>query len=173
MVASPKHDNILGLSCSLGAAEHAFADHKIAEARDIVDIHPHDRAIFRAPRRMQDSGGAGTNFDTIAIALSVLVGAVGYMVQAWSTRRADRSAADRALELQHSELTRQREHEQMVAQIGRTERWLDECCRPVGLGLSSLITTRYCYVAHTAFEMETSHPEAVAAMLSFSAGSNR
>jgi hypothetical protein len=35
---------------------------------------------------------------------------------------ANRSAADRALELQHSELTRQREHEQMVAQIGRTER---------------------------------------------------
>jgi hypothetical protein len=87
LVASPKHDNILGLSCSLGAAEHAFADHKIAEARDIVDIHPHDRAIFRAPRRMQDSGGAGTNFDTIAIALSVLgvlVGAAGYMVQAWT-----------------------------------------------------------------------------------------
>jgi hypothetical protein len=117
---------------------------------------------------LQECGGGGTNFDTIAIALSVLVGAAGYMVQAWSTRKAERSAADRALELQHSELTRQREHEQMVAQIGRTERWLDECCRPVLLGLGSLLHARYCYVAHTVFEMEASHPEAVAEMLAFS-----
>ena len=60
------------------------------------DAHPWDRTtVYSAPRRMQDSGGGGTNFDTIAIALSVLVGAIGYMVQAWSTRRAERSAADR------------------------------------------------------------------------------
>jgi hypothetical protein len=117
---------------------------------------------------MQDSGGGGTNFDTIAIALSVLVGAVGYMVQAWSTRKAERSAADRALELQHSELTRQREHEQMVAQIGRTERWLDECCRPVDLGIESLMHSRLCYGARTVSEMEASHPEVVAEMLAFS-----
>jgi hypothetical protein len=146
--------------------EHAFADNNIADAGD---IRPHDREFFRAPRRMQDSGGEGTNFDTLAIALSVLVGAAGSMVQAWSTRRAERSAADRALDLQHSELTRQREHEQMVAQIGRTERWLDECCRPVDLGIESLTHARYCYVAHTVFEMEASHPEVVAEMLALSA----
>jgi hypothetical protein len=137
---------------------------------DAGDEHPHDRTtVYSAPRRMQDSGGGGTNFDTIAIALSVLVGAAGYMVQAWSTRRAERSAADRALELQHSELTRQREHEQMVSQIERTERWLDQCCRPVVFGLHSLVATRMSYVADTVFEMETSHPETVAEMLVFSA----
>jgi hypothetical protein len=135
-------------------AEHAGDAHL---ARD-------RKTVYSAPRRMQTS-----NFDTIAIALTVLVGVTGDMVQAWSTRRAERSAADRALELQHSELTRQREYEQMVAQIGRTERWLDQCCRPVDLSLYSLMHTRYCYVADTVFEMEASHPEAVAEMLAFSA----
>ena len=59
----------------------------------------------------------------------------------------------------------------MVAQIGRTERWLDECCRPVELGVYSLLHVRLCYVAHTVFDnlMETSHPEAVAEMLAFTA----
>jgi hypothetical protein len=90
------------------------------------------------------------------------------MVQAWSTRRSDRSAAERALELQHSELTRQREHEQMLSQSERTERWLDQCCRPVDLGLASLINPRSDYVAHTVFELEASHPQAVAEMLAFS-----
>jgi hypothetical protein len=51
---------------------------------------PHNRIIVSASRRIQDSGEGGTNVETIAIALSVLVGAIGYMVQAWSTRRADR-----------------------------------------------------------------------------------
>jgi hypothetical protein len=60
---------------------------------------PHDRTIVSTSRRIQNSGGEGTNFDTFAIALSMLVGAAGYMVQAWSTRRAERSVADRALDL--------------------------------------------------------------------------
>ena len=73
------------------------------------------------------------------------------------------------MELQHSELTRQREHGQMVAQIERTERWLDQCCRPVGHGLATLQYLRHSYVQDVVLEMEASHPEAVAAMLSFSA----
>jgi hypothetical protein len=116
---------------------------------------------------LQDNGSSGTSYDTIAIVFSVLVGAVGYMVQAWSTRRADRSAAERAVELQHSELTRQREHGQMVAQIERTERWLDQCCRPVLHGLATRAWARPSYVQDAVFEMETSHPEVVVAMLSF------
>ena len=44
-------------------------------------------------RRLQDTGSSGTPYATIAIVLSVLIDAVGYMVQAWSTRRADRSVA--------------------------------------------------------------------------------
>jgi hypothetical protein len=56
----------------------------------------------------------------------------------------------------------------MVAQIERTERWLDQCCRPVFHGLKTIGWARYSYVQDAVFEMETSHPEAVAAMLSFS-----
>lgn len=143
----------------------------LSDFADVADAHPprNRTTVYSAPRRMQDSGGGGTNFDTIAIALSVLIGAVGYMVQAWSTRRAERSAADRALDLQHSERTRQREHEQMVSQIGRTERWLDECCRPIELGLESLMHARFGYVVDTVFEMEASHPESVAEMLALCA----
>ena len=118
-------------------------------------------------RRLQEAGGS--SFETIAIVLSVLIGAAGYMVQAWSTRRAEISAADRALELQHSELTRQREHEQMVAQIKRTERWLDGCCRPVEQGMRTLIWARISYVQAVMHELESSHPQLMAEMLSFTA----
>ena len=65
------------------------------------------------------------SIDTIAIVLTVLVGAAGYLVQALIARREERAAADQAHELHVHEKTRQREHEQMVAQIARTDRWLE------------------------------------------------
>ena len=55
--------------------------------------------------------------DTIAIVLSVLVGATGYLVQAYTARRAERSLAEQAQELHAREVVRQREHEQMLAQV--------------------------------------------------------
>ena len=67
--------------------------------------------------------------DTIAIVASVLVGAAGYLVQAYTARRAEQSTAAQAQELHLHEQTRQREHEQMLSQIGRTDRWLDDCAR--------------------------------------------
>ena len=50
--------------------------------------------------------------DTIAIVLTVLVGATGYFVQALTARRAERTAASEAQKLHFSELslTSQREH---------------------------------------------------------------
>ena len=39
-------------------------------------------SISQDGRRLQDNGPGGASYDTIAIVLSVLVGAVGYMVQA-------------------------------------------------------------------------------------------
>ena len=93
--------------------------------------------------------------DTIAIVLSVLVGAAGYLVQvdlpwgylvgfvpsciyalcvfcswfgpghwpqAYTARRAERTATEQARELHLSEQARQREHEQMLSQITRTDR---------------------------------------------------
>ena len=57
------------------------------------------------------------SMDTIAIVLTVLVGAAGYFVQALTARRGERAAVDEAQKLHISEQTRQREHEQMVAQV--------------------------------------------------------
>ena len=51
------------------------------------------------------------------IVLTVLVGAAGYFVQALTARRGELAAADEAQKLHISEQTRQREHEQMVAQV--------------------------------------------------------
>ena len=76
-----------------------------------------------ARRQLQDE--AGMSMDTVAIVLTVLVGAAGYFIQALTARRGERAAADEAQKLHISEQTRQREHEQMVAQIARTDRWLE------------------------------------------------
>ena len=65
------------------------------------------------------------SMETVAIVLTVLVGAAGYFVQALTAQRGERAAANEAQKLHVSEQTRQREHEQMVAQIARTDRWLE------------------------------------------------
>eukprot|EP01052_Picozoa_sp_SAG31_P008445 SAG31_NODE_427_length_15813_cov_13.679649_7_plen_293_part_00 len=88
-----------------------------------------DRADAGFTRQLQDGADRGMSVDTIAIVASVLVGAAGYLVQAYTARRAEQSTASQAQELHLHEQTRQREHEQMLAQIGRTDRWLDDCAR--------------------------------------------
>ena len=64
-----------------------------------------------ARRQLQDE--SGMSMDTIAIVLTVFVGAAGYLVQALIARRGERAAADEAQQLSVSEKTRQREHEQI------------------------------------------------------------
>ena len=98
------------------------------------------------------------------------------------------------------EQEREREHLQVVAQIERTDRWLDgppstpllsradmckkracdrtgyvvvlappDCCRPIGLELPAITTARQSFVIDTVFQMESSHPDAVGAMLAHAA----
>eukprot|EP01052_Picozoa_sp_SAG31_P042249 SAG31_NODE_6651_length_1937_cov_1.539173_1_plen_394_part_00 len=115
-------------------------------------------------RQQQDqanSSDGGISFDTIAIVLSVLVGGVGYIVQAYTARRAEHAAAQQAHESHLAEQKRQREHEQMLAQIERTSRWLDDCCRPIYADLGHLTYSRQAFVAATIFELEGSNPEVV------------
>eukprot|EP01052_Picozoa_sp_SAG31_P039793 SAG31_NODE_5594_length_2432_cov_12.685947_2_plen_281_part_00 len=88
-----------------------------------------DRTSAGFTRQLQDGADQGMSIDTIAIVASVLVGAAGYLVQAYTARRAEQSTAAQAQELHLHEQTRQREHEQMLSQIGRTGRWLDDCAR--------------------------------------------
>ena len=67
----------------------------------------------------------GMSMDTIAIMLTVLVGTTGYAMQAYIAQRAERSSEAAAQELHVHEQEREREHLQVVAQIERTDRWLD------------------------------------------------
>lgn len=60
--------------------------------------------------------------ETIAIALSVLVGTIGYVVQGYTSRRAELAAKTLAAEQQLADKVREREHEQLKAQIARTDR---------------------------------------------------
>ena len=76
--------------------------------------------------------------DTIAIIFTVLAGTAGYAIQAYSARQAEISSAAQAHKLHLSEQTREREHEQMVNQISRTDRWLD------GEPLHACCVLRYC-----------------------------
>ena len=119
------------------------------------------------PRLLQEKteSDGGMSMDTMAIVLSVLVAAAGYFVQAYTARRAERSVAEQAQELHTRELARQREHEQMLAQIARTDRALDDCCRPIQAALEGIHNSRYQFVGGAVLEMEASAPEAVARML--------
>ena len=82
---------------------------------------------WRLMQEKPSSGEGEMSMDTIAIVLSVLVAAAGYFGQAYTARRAEGVATKQAQELHFTELTRQREHEQMLAQIQRTDR-----CAPIG-----------------------------------------
>ena len=75
----------------------------LAAARDDDADHHHDHhhqqpdeEMLLPPRRQlqkQDEAG-GMSMDTVAIVLTVLVGAAGYLLQALTARRAERAAAD-------------------------------------------------------------------------------
>eukprot|EP01052_Picozoa_sp_SAG31_P045806 SAG31_NODE_8517_length_1437_cov_1.351271_2_plen_231_part_01 len=101
----------------------------------------------------------------IAIVLSVLVGAAGYVLQAITARRAERVAQQYASQEHFAEMTRQREHEQMQAQILRTDAWIDECCQPIAINLSALLTGRGNFVRAAVVELEGTNPDVVADMV--------
>eukprot|EP01052_Picozoa_sp_SAG31_P040637 SAG31_NODE_5934_length_2251_cov_16.050651_2_plen_217_part_00 len=86
-----------------------------------------------------------------------------------------------------AEQTRQREHEQMLAQIVRTDRWpisncfatlyarmmpccrcrwLDDVCRPVSQTLFAIGEARRAYLFDAVPQLESSNPELVSEMLS-------
>ena len=109
---------------------------------------------------------AGMSVDTFAIVLSVLVGVAGYILQAYTARRSERSQAQQALQSHAAEQERDRGHQMMTAQIERIHQSLDQCCRPVLNDLYAIFAARRCIVGQLVAKMEVSHPAVVEQMLS-------
>ena len=103
-----------------------------------------DEAAPRHHRQLQDQGTDRSTLsaDTIAIVFSVCVGVCGYLLQAWTAEKASRHAGD--LQREHDQQARDRQVEQdrAVAQIRRTERWVDDCCSPIGRALTQYSLSR-------------------------------
>eukprot|EP01052_Picozoa_sp_SAG31_P000550 SAG31_NODE_16_length_36206_cov_27.355728_19_plen_504_part_00 len=121
--------------------------------------------------RLQGGGNGsadGLSSDTIAIVLSMMVGTIGYLVQAYTARRAERAAADTAQEERQADAAKERLHHQMAAQIKRIDRALDEGCRPMGLALLNVHLHLCAFVGEAVTEMQPTHPEAVAHLLELS-----
>eukprot|EP01052_Picozoa_sp_SAG31_P012309 SAG31_NODE_718_length_12607_cov_21.723937_1_plen_486_part_00 len=117
-------------------------------------------------RQLQNSnGGDSLSMDTLAIVLSVLVGAFGYLIQSYTARRGEAATAKLAHEQRESDATKQRLHQQMLAQIMRTDRWLDDCCRPIKVALDSLSWLRFQFVSGAVEVLSMSAPETVEHML--------
>eukprot|EP01052_Picozoa_sp_SAG31_P048961 SAG31_NODE_10497_length_1131_cov_2.211240_1_plen_171_part_10 len=104
----------------------------------------------------------------LAIVFSVLVGALGYLVQAYTARRAERATAEAAQEQQVADAARERLHQQMVAQIKRIDRALDDFSRPLNLELLALQNALMRQVDAVVHDMQASQPEAVTEMLRLS-----
>eukprot|EP01052_Picozoa_sp_SAG31_P001730 SAG31_NODE_58_length_29669_cov_20.244978_21_plen_216_part_00 len=86
-------------------------------------------------------------------------------VQAYTARRAEQVAEEHAQELQISETRRQREHEQMLAQIHRTERIVDECCGPVIFTVYAYLVSCSCFIAEGVSMLEKTNPEIISMLL--------
>eukprot|EP01052_Picozoa_sp_SAG31_P057691 SAG31_NODE_17213_length_679_cov_0.851724_2_plen_126_part_01 len=72
-----------------------------------------------------------------------------------------------ANEFHIAEKGRAREHEQLVNQIKRVDRWLDECCRPAIVDIAALSVIRMSFTAEAVLQLEASNPELVQQMLTF------
>jgi hypothetical protein len=115
-------------------------------SEDVADRDQGEQAAARGRRRQLQDGGAdrGTlSADTIAIVFSVCVGVCGYLLQAWTSHRASQHAGE--LQREHDGQARALviEQDRTQAQIQRTERWVDDCCMPVGRALGEYSIARY------------------------------
>eukprot|EP01051_Picozoa_sp_SAG22_P005982 SAG22_NODE_375_length_11547_cov_12.885657_1_plen_423_part_10 len=101
-----------------------------------ADTHAQGEQAAIRHRQLQDQDTDTLSVDSLAIAISVLVGTCGYVLQAWTSIKAQRHAAD--LQREHDQQVRDRQVEQdrTQAQIRRTERWVDDCCMPVNRALA-------------------------------------
>ena len=129
----------------VGDSEHMARVPTSFPWRNTMDRHQdHDDAASRHHRQLQDQGTDRSTLsaDTIAIVFSVCVGVCGYLLQAWTAEKASRHAGELQREHDQQARGRQVEQDQTVAQIRRTERWVDDCCSPVNRALSQYAQSR-------------------------------
>eukprot|EP01052_Picozoa_sp_SAG31_P014246 SAG31_NODE_877_length_11303_cov_18.744556_6_plen_237_part_00 len=101
------------------------------------DVHLEERVgSTRVHRRHLQAQADGLSPDTVAVVLSVLLGVGGYLIQAWSSSKGNRHAAE--LQREHEEVARlrQQDHERALAQMRRTDRWVNDLCSPVLRGIT-------------------------------------
>lgn len=136
-------------------------------------------------RRLQAvNESTGISTDALAIVISVIVACIGYLIQAWSARKAEAAEVVLMHEHQVTVASNQREHEKTLVQIRRTgeaakscahwfvivalcsnvitthaERWIDSCCRPVRQSLTAYIYARVRFVEFCAESLEANQPE--------------
>jgi hypothetical protein len=115
-------------------------------SKDVADRDRSEQAAAPGRHRQLQDGDAdrGTlSADTIAIVFSVCVGVCGYLLQAWTSHRASQHAGE--LQREHDEQARALaiEQDRTQAQIQRTERWVDDCCMPVGRALAEYSQARF------------------------------
>eukprot|EP01052_Picozoa_sp_SAG31_P050163 SAG31_NODE_11326_length_1042_cov_0.958643_2_plen_228_part_00 len=95
-----------------GSTGPASTGKRPANSKDASDFDVGQSNDWR--RKLQGDGSAsGMSVESIAIVLSVLIGGAGYILQAFSSQRANAAAAARAQQHSVSETRRQREHEQV------------------------------------------------------------
>ena len=114
-------------------------------SEDVADRDHSEQAAARGQhRQLQDADAdRGTlSADTIAIVFSVCVGVCGYLLQAWTSDRANQHAGE--VQREHDEQARALaiEQDKTQAQIQRTERWVDDCCMPVQRALGEYAMAR-------------------------------
>ena len=64
----------------------------------------------------------------------------------------------RGLRASATDATKERLHQQRVAQIDRTNRWLDDCCHPIRLELEAIDHGRHTFVAGAVLVLEEEQP---------------
>eukprot|EP01052_Picozoa_sp_SAG31_P020652 SAG31_NODE_1564_length_7868_cov_5.665766_1_plen_471_part_00 len=131
------------------------------------DAAPSSRRQLQTEQNGGASDTSSISVDTIAIMASILVGVAGYVVQAHTARRMEIVAHHQAQEMQIEEARSQRAHQQTGSQIKRTERWLDDCCRPALTALYSIGWSRQNFVFSAVVGLEVTHPEVFNGLLAF------
>ena len=141
----------------VGDTEHLARVTKIPSVPDleraVAADHSHDQAAPQDQHRQLQDAANDTDklsFDAIAIVFSVCVGVCGYLLQAWTSEKASRHASELQREADKEARELQAVRVRAEAQIRRTERWVDDCCTPVGRAIGEYAQARMrfgeCYI---------------------------